>query len=88
LLRDDETFTLVNLGVRLLEGAVFGRVGVVDGGFNWDPGVLEVDLEPGFAIEDDEGRRGFEGGVSLESVEEETEVLALGERRLDGLAGP
>ena len=47
LLRDDEGVTPVDLGVLLLEGAVLGRVGVVEGGFNWDPGALEVDLAPG-----------------------------------------
>ena len=35
----------------------------------------------------EECRRGFEGGVSLDSAEEEAVVLAPGERRLDGLAG-
>ena len=47
MLRDDEAVTLVDLSVLLLEGAVLGRVGVVEGGFNWDLSVLEVDLEPG-----------------------------------------
>ena len=37
----------VDFGMLLLEGAVAGRVGVVKGGFNWDPEVLGAVLDPG-----------------------------------------
>lgn len=46
LVRNDEPAAL-NLGVLLLDGAVVGRVGVMEVGFTWDPGVLVVDLELG-----------------------------------------
>ena len=45
-----EAEAAVDFGMLLLEGAVAGRVGVVKGGFNWDPEVLGAVLDPGLQV--------------------------------------
>ena len=48
LVRSEEA--AVGFGMLLLEGAVACRVGVVKGGFNWDPEALGAVLDPGLQV--------------------------------------